>query len=360
MLGCVLAIVPSTSCSHPLTSRTVEPLVDVMTMSPRPPDPPLPTVTTIALLLALATVLTTPFITTLTMSLALPSSPLPRKVTTVPTCPEPGSTAEMAPGTSYWNELLCVTVAPLSAMTTTSPTLVALLAPAITTICVLLSLTMADASTPAKLTDCVRLPPPYNRSPLIVTRALTCAIPGTTLLITAGVTYCHCPPGSVARAVPSTRSTREPVSLVHWMSPLVATLLAATRTTSLSLNRWILATDTLAKNALTSRLPYPSKLVPVTVTIVPALPDMGLTLWIFPGGLYVHRFSPLTRCCVLESMATSPVVSVSTKNARATTTISLALAEIIDCTLCCASRTWPTPLPPPNSATPRMVTTVPR
>jgi len=97
-------------------------------------------------------------------------------------------------------------------------------ATATTSVSVLDNTSVAKYCTPVtkcspSCTEMTSVPPPSNPVPTIVTRVLSCPADGTTSVIFACAKYVHPPPGSVA--VPSARTTVDPVSAISTTSPIL-------------------------------------------------------------------------------------------------------------------------------------------
>ena len=95
--------------------------------------------------------------------------------------------------------------------------------------------------------------------------------------------------------------TVAPVSAVITTSPLVSTPPGPARSMAQEELDWTTVAFTPAIVTEVMKLPYPMRLDPLSMTNVPYLPCVGLTLVMFPGTCSMNN-PPLTIAPVLDSM----------------------------------------------------------
>ena len=149
---------------------------------------------------------------------------MPVITTSVPTCPDDGSTDVISPAVMYVKPSSLVDVAPVSAITTTSTTPAAR-APIFTFTSVSLSDVTDVASTPPNDADVTSAPPPRSVVPPMVTSVPTWPESGVTVSTAPAVTYVKplvlvtvAPVSAISTTSPAPRSELAPAATVTLVS----------------------------------------------------------------------------------------------------------------------------------------------
>ena len=342
--GDTSVMLPADSCSQAPEAVIIAPVSAIKTTSPTTLAPRSPATIRGKLQLLLCTCASNPASVAATMLLPPPHRFTPAMFTTVPACPDDGSTARISPWSTYVNASVLLTLAPLVDVMTMSPC-VSASRPccSTTTTSVSFSRTIV-ASTPTTVTFDTAAPPPRSDVPLIVTRVPSRPLSGTARSIVPTSTYVK----------PFASRTNAPVSDVTTTSPWPGTDAPASTTTFVLLSDTISAVAPASVTASTLG-PLPRKLVPSIVTRVDAWPCAGVTLVITPAVAYVH---PLT--CVANAPE-SDVTTMSPDPAVAASATTFTMVSLPSTTVAAvpASVTLVISLPPPSSREPAICTRVP-
>eukprot|EP00052_Salpingoeca_macrocollata_P026198 m.242494 g.242494 ORF g.242494 m.242494 type:complete len:395 (+) comp22541_c6_seq3:4223-5407(+) len=320
LLGVTAAMLPPASCVQLLLACSTAPLwLSSSTASATPPAlalPPAAVTTTTLALLRTTCATRPPSRTCATASLSPPPSrPVPEMVTVVPLWPVAGCTLPMLPGASK-SQLPPSTTAPVSTRMRTSPPVLAALRYGART-CTRLSLPSPSsvASSPPSVTRTTRCPPASRSVPVMLTSVPSRPLPGVTAAITPAATYVQ-PPASSTRAPDTAVSTTASAG-----GPTTPPAPASTTTRSLFCVTMLAATPpsvTLLRLAA-----WPSRLVPLMATTVPACPAAGLTVSIAPAARYCQA-PPSTKAPLTASMRTRPAVAAAAAAAAAVDNVGMA------------------------------------
>ena len=271
--GSTFAILPSVSCVYRLVlDVTCAPVFEVITTLPAPAVPVLMTTTACvsepdAMLAAVPAMV-------MDVNLAPPPSmAVPVMVTLVLSWPVAGATALITATSRYSKPSARVVVAPVSALSTTSPLPLALL-PATTVTLSSASLVMDAVESPS-CTLTTFLPPPCRLLPAMTTVVLSWPSAGLTLAILLCVRYVHSLSALVVVA---------PLSITMVTTPLPG--LPAAAITAMAL---LLKPDTIFCTAVPASLTVATKdapasmFLPLMTTTVPTWPLAGVAALIVAG-----------------------------------------------------------------------------
>ena len=269
--GLTAAMIPLGWYWNPFASVVRPPFAAVTTTSPRVALPLgfTPAVTVITVSFSETMVASMPARVMEVMLMAAARIATPVMTTVVPDCPDDGSTDRMVDWLTYWKLAALVTVAPSLFVMTIGPDCV-LPAPSSTTMeedetaCVV-------AAIPAAVTEATESAPPSKLSPVIVTRVPVMPVWGAKSVMLAGARNSKAA-GSVL--------VRAPLSASMTMDTFDGAMPAGATTTT---EVWVLDCTVAfvlpPKVAAAMKLPLatPRRLVPVSVTTVPAMPELGST-----------------------------------------------------------------------------------
>ena len=181
---------------------------------------------------------------------------MPRIITSVPTCPADGCTLLINPIALYVQHPLQLTVAPLSAVSTTDPSPTP---PArARTITTLFVAERTSARTPPSVTLASTLALPRSLAPLIVTKVPSCPLFGCTEEIVPSKPYVHIlVPTTIEPVSDRIRTSPSPTPLELEATTVIRVLFADRTAATTPLRVTLMADD-----------PPPSKLEPAMVTSV--------------------------------------------------------------------------------------------